>query len=249
MVHFSLRSLRNKRSILFWCGLAFQAGAINAGGFLASRSFVSHVTGIGTMIGIKVAEHRLYAAAELLIVPLSFLCGAAYSALIIDRRRALKKPPHFILAMATIWLLVSIIFVTGSLGHLGQFGEDLVDYRDLIVISALCFACGLQNASIVSSTHGAIRTTHLTGIVTDFGINLVRIPYIRKYSKERYREILVNRIRLGTFCSFSFGSALSASLFLKHQYLGFIVPFTTSTLFLFIAFQASRSSRSKLEVF
>jgi len=36
----------------------------------------------------------------------------------------------------------------------------------------LCFIMGLQNAVITKISHAEIRTTHVTGLVTDVGIEL-----------------------------------------------------------------------------
>jgi uncharacterized membrane protein YoaK (UPF0700 family) len=41
----------------------------------------------------------------------------------------------------------------------------------------LCFTMGLQNAIITKVSHAEIRTTHVTGIVTDIGIELGKLFY------------------------------------------------------------------------
>ncbi|MEY4427343.1 MAG: hypothetical protein RLZZ182_32, partial [Pseudomonadota bacterium] len=41
----------------------------------------------------------------------------------------------------------------------------------------LCFLMGLQNAMITKVSKAEIRTTHLTGVVTDLGIELGRMLY------------------------------------------------------------------------
>ncbi len=45
--------------VLFhWFLLSFNAGCINAGGFLATGRFVSHVTGFATFFGVDLANRE-----------------------------------------------------------------------------------------------------------------------------------------------------------------------------------------------
>jgi uncharacterized membrane protein YoaK (UPF0700 family) len=235
MIQFNENSFRNKKHVLCWFGFAFQAGAINAGGFLSCHSFVSHVTGIGTLIGIRLGAGEILAAIELLSIPFSFLAGAVISALLIDRLQLLHRPPRYITTLIIISSLLGVTLILGCLGLFGEFGEPFERGRDIILVSALCAACGLQNASMVSATRGQIRTTHLTGILTDFGVSLVRVRHLRRFSKEKYRQVFANRIRLGTLLFFSTGSALASVIFVKYQYAGFALPFLTSLLLLAVS--------------
>src|SRR6185295_11610107 len=109
MFDFSPHSFQTTYHRALWYGLAFQAGAINAGGFLSTHSFVSHITGVGTSVGVEVASHNLLTALELLTIPLSFLFGAMVSSYLIDRRKALGKSPLYVPVMGLIWLLLSMV--------------------------------------------------------------------------------------------------------------------------------------------
>jgi uncharacterized membrane protein YoaK (UPF0700 family) len=51
--------------------------------------------------------------------------------------------------------------------------------RVLGTVMLLCFTMGLQNAIITKLSNAVIRTTHVTGMVTDIGIALGRIVYSR----------------------------------------------------------------------
>jgi uncharacterized membrane protein YoaK (UPF0700 family) len=55
----------------------------------------------------------------------------------------------------------------------GLLGANLEQHRWLFVpatVALLCFAMGLQNAMITEISKAEIRTTHVTGLVTDIGI-------------------------------------------------------------------------------
>jgi uncharacterized membrane protein YoaK (UPF0700 family) len=55
---------------------------------------------------------------------------------------------------------------------------------------------GLQNALITKQSNGEIRTTHITGLVTDIGIELGLLFYINRHFPESTR-VRANRQKLG----------------------------------------------------
>jgi uncharacterized membrane protein YoaK (UPF0700 family) len=44
-------------------------------------------------------------------------------------------------------------------------------------VALLCFVMGLQNALVTKISRAEIRTTHVTGLVTDIGIELGKLCY------------------------------------------------------------------------
>jgi len=62
----------------------------------------------------------------------------------------------------------------------GLLGSLLATVAGLFVpltVMLLCFIMGLQNALITKLSRADIRTTHVTGIVTDIGIELGKLCY------------------------------------------------------------------------
>ena len=51
------------------------------------------------------------------------------------------------------------------------------EHRDHVFVAVLCFTMGLQNAIITKISAAQIRTTHVTGMVTDIGIELGKLVY------------------------------------------------------------------------
>jgi len=47
-----------------------------------------------------------------------------------------------------------------------------------LTVMLLSFIMGLQNALITKLSHAEIRTTHITGLVTDIGIELGKMAYL-----------------------------------------------------------------------
>jgi uncharacterized membrane protein YoaK (UPF0700 family) len=224
-------------NVLLWLVLAFQAGFVNAGGFLACHRFVSHVTGFGTQIGLSIATKEYLYAFEMMLAPVSFIIGAAFSAFLIDRQTYQQKEGYVKTSVIIQSLLLVTVFILGEVGVFGIFGEPLQLQRDFALLFLLCFICGMQNATFATLTNGMIRTTHLTGLATDFGMNMVRIPVLQVADQERLYQKKVNFLRLNTILAFSLGSLIAAILFPHVQYHGFIVPALTSMIILFLSYR------------
>ncbi len=58
------------------------------------------------------------------------------------------------------------------------------------------FHYGLQNAVITKLSKAEIRTTHITGIVTDIGIELGKLIYWNRDTTETLPNVVANRARL-----------------------------------------------------
>lgn len=86
-----------KSNVTVWMLMAFQAGILNIGGFLACNSFVSHVTGFATLFGYQIQRSNLEGALIFLSVPFFFLVGSMISGFLVDvRLKQHKKPKYFI---------------------------------------------------------------------------------------------------------------------------------------------------------
>lgn len=153
--------------------LTFVAGAVNAGGFLAVGQYTSHMTGIVSAI----TDHLVlgtYALAAVGAVSLaSFIAGAATSALLINwgRRNTRRKQYAYPIALEALLLL--------GFGVLGV-STGAVPHVLPLALPLLRFLMGLQNATITKLSGARIRTTHLTGMVTDIGIEIGKLVYLHR---------------------------------------------------------------------
>jgi uncharacterized membrane protein YoaK (UPF0700 family) len=151
--------------------LGFVGGAANAGGFLAVKQYTSHMPGIVSAAADNLALGAIEAAADCAGALLAFLAGAACTALLVNfaRRRQLHSEFALPLMLEAVLLL--------AFGELGATLQKI----DVIVLPAtvmlLCFMMGLQNAVITKLSRAEIRTTHVTGIVTDLGIEAGKALY------------------------------------------------------------------------
>ncbi|NBX92306.1 MAG: DUF1275 domain-containing protein [Proteobacteria bacterium] len=233
----AFKEITKNENILLWILLAFQAGFINAGGFLACGRFVSHVTGYGTQVGLKFSEGNFWIALEMMLAPVSFIAGASFSAYLIDRPYFRGEGIKIGASLLTQSILLVLIFALGECGFFGDFGEPLVLQRDFELLFALCFVCGLQNATFSCLTNGQIRTTHMTGVSTDLGMNLVRIPCLPVEPEEKRLQKRLNWVRFITLMSFMMGSGIAAVAFPLLGYHGFIVPALSSLVVMLQAYR------------
>jgi uncharacterized membrane protein YoaK (UPF0700 family) len=215
---------QSKQKFMFgWYLLTFNAGCINAGGFLATGRFVSHVTGFASLFGVDLVKHENEAALGILSVPVFFLLGAFISGMLVDRPIYQKRHPHYDYAMGLSSVCLFLTAIGG--GHLQFVNVGLMLHLKEVYVSLalLCMACGLQNGAISASSKGTIRTTHLTGLTTDLGLGFARLLTYQKgqpnYSEERH----ANWLRGSSILAFVLGSGVGAWLFIKLGHRGFIV--------------------------
>jgi uncharacterized membrane protein YoaK (UPF0700 family) len=217
-------------NISIWMSMAFQAGILNIGGFMACHRFVSHITGFATFFGYEINQIDNSHAFGMLAVPLFFLFGCMISAQLVDIRLKLHKRPKYYLTFGLIFSLLCVVLLLGVIGYFGKFGEPFELSRDYTLLALLCLICGIQNGTITTVSKSVIRTTHLTGVTTDLGIGIVRFLNKRNLKGEIGNEMQANLMRAGIIFSFGFGSVLGGYVFSKLEYAGFFVPILTSGL-------------------
>lgn len=230
------------QNIAIWFSMAFQAGMINSGGFLSCHRFVTHTTGFATHFGTELAMGNTVSAFGMLSVPLFFLFGSMISAFFVDRRYIRRQRPlyHWMFALISFFMLV--ISILGESHFFGTFGDSIQLTKDYLLLALLCLSSGIQNAAITSASGAVVRTTHLTGITTDLGIGLVRAFSLGYSDKVQASESKSNWMRAGIIISFVLGSTVSAWIYLRVNYLGFIGPATISFALAIISARSSRKS-------
>ena len=100
--------------------LAFVAGAVNAGGFLAVQRYTSHMTGLTAMLADSLVLGSLDIALLCLTGLLSFVVGAAMCALLFNwaRRRGLQSRFAIVLLLDRIGArLVEWMHAAGAVRH------------------------------------------------------------------------------------------------------------------------------------
>ena len=148
---------------LAW-SLATIAGAVNAAGFYVAGHYTSHMTGTMSLLADALALGDFSEALVAVAVIVSFVAGAAVSTVLINR--AERRLPNGAYAFSLL-AEAALLFVGGLVEALAP---DTL--RAPLLILGLSFTMGLQNAIVTRVSNARIRTTHVTGMVTDIGIEL-----------------------------------------------------------------------------
>ncbi|KAA0996063.1 DUF1275 domain-containing protein [Paraburkholderia panacisoli] len=210
--------------------LAFVAGAANAGGFLAVGQYTSHMTGIVSSLADNLALGDIGLVVAGLSSLVAFLTGAATSAILINwgRRRHAQS----------VYAMPLLLEATLLLGF-GLLGSNLEHHRLLFVsatVGVLCFVMGLQNAIITKISKAEIRTTHVTGLVTDIGIELGKLVYWNA-PDSRAPRVRADRQKLALLASllgmFIVGGVTGA---LGFKHMGFIATLPLAAVLFTLAF-------------
>jgi uncharacterized membrane protein YoaK (UPF0700 family) len=196
--------------------LAFVAGALNAGGFLAIGQYTSHMTGIVSSAADNLVLGNIALAVTAALSLLSFIAGAATTALLVNySKRGSGKNVY----AAPLKIEAVLLLVFGLVGATLQPHEIIGISLTAIL---LCYMMGLQNALVTKISNAEIRTTHVTGLVTDIGIELGKLMYWNRTHAASNHTVLANRTRLRVHgllvVSFFVGGVVGA---LGFKYAGF----------------------------
>jgi uncharacterized membrane protein YoaK (UPF0700 family) len=146
--------------------LAFIAGAANAGGFLAVHQYTSHMSGVVAAMADNLVLGRIRLVLIGFLAVCSFLAGSISTTLLILWARRRRLQSEYALPLLCESMLFAAFAVTTTVLH---------EQKVAGTIALLCFAMGLQNAMITKLSGSVIRTTHITGMVTDIGITCGRV--------------------------------------------------------------------------
>ena len=121
----------------------------------------------------------------------------------------------------------------------GLLGTQLSQIEGMFVpvtVMLLCFMMGLQNAVITKLSNAVIRTTHLTGIITDLGIELGKLLYWNRHTLQEEPAVMADRDRLMVLTmliSSFFGGGVFGALGFK--YIGYALTIPLALLLALLA--------------
>jgi uncharacterized membrane protein YoaK (UPF0700 family) len=217
--------------------LAFNAGAVNAGGFLMVGLYTSHMTGFASMLADQMVLGNMTLALGALGTLLAFILGAATTAVLVNWARQRHLQSEYALPLMLEALLLLVFGLMGAtLGHQTPFAVPLT-------VLVLAFTMGLQNALVTKISDAQIRTTHMTGVITDLGIEMGKLFYWNRHTgrlknevDERRLVVRANRFKLrlyGTLLVSFFAGGIVGATGFKH--VGFIWVLPLATLLLIVS--------------
>lgn len=166
--------------------LSFVAGIVNVTGFLSFKQLTTNVTGHFALFINDLAIFEFWKGTVYFLYILSFLFGSFLSSYLIEKFNENKLLNVFVIPT----LIESILLI--FIGFLSNF--FVMKFPDLI-ICLLLFTMGLQNSFVTKISNAVVRTTHLTGLFTDLGIDISQLFFPKSHPhQEKLRANIKLRI-------------------------------------------------------
>lgn len=181
--------------------LSFVAGMVNVVGFLSIQQLTTNVTGHFAFFMEEVMKWKLWEGFAYFLYILFFLAGSFFSNLLVEAglRHSEKKA-----------FLRPVLIEAGLLLIAALAGPKIIQTHPNTLAYILLFSMGMQNSLVTSLSNATVRTTHLTGLFTDLGIELSQLFF---YKKQEQQERLRSSIRLRlTIIGFFFLGGIAGGL-------------------------------------
>lgn len=182
--------------------LSFVAGVVNVAGFLAVQKLTTNVTGHFAFFVDEVFKQNFWEGLNYFLYILFFFLGSFFSSFSIELTSKINdRLIYRIPVIAESLILISVAI----------FGQEIISKAPNILAYSLLFAMGLQNSLVTTISNATVRTTHLTGLFTDLGIELSQLYF---YKLKEQKDKLYSSIKLRlTIISFFFLGGLLGGIF------------------------------------
>lgn len=182
--------------------LTFVAGIVNVTGFLAIKQLTTNVTGHFALFIYDLAELNFWKGTIYFIYIFSFLIGSFVASSLIEKFKRNKKLNIFVFPI----IIESIILIAVATQSLFD-----IHFSSHVIACLMLFAMGIQNSFVTKISNAVIRTTHLTGLFTDLGIDLSQFLF-HQLTEDKIRTKSNIKLRLAIISSF-FGGGLVGGYF------------------------------------
>lgn len=188
--------------------LATTAGVLNAMALGAFGFFPSHMSGNTSQISTEVSSSDMHDLMFLSAIIIAFVAGSLTSRMLV-----IGGIRHNIRTIFSLILLLEGIALTG-MSLFEKFYFSYASNREVAIF--LCFLMGIHNSTSTQLSNGRVRSTHITGTLTDAGIalgSLLSVILRRDPSRDvkSHRSQLVTH--LVTIVSFIIGGICGLMLF------------------------------------
>lgn len=180
--------------------LSLVAGIVNITGVLALKTLTTNVTGHFAYFAEEIMRKDYAIAITFLVFTLCFLLGSFTANTIVEI--VLLKRPRL---AHVVPIALEIIILTGVALFFGT--SSIYDAHGKLEAFLLLFAMGIQNSLVTKVSQSTVRTTHLTGLFTDLGIELSQLFFYKK--PEQQTKLKTNiYLRLSIISFFFIGCVL-----------------------------------------
>ena len=187
--------------------LSFVAGMVNIIGFLAIHQLTTNVTGHFAFFVDEVYSLNTWRGLVYFLFVVFFFLGSFTSGFLIEFMN--RKNERYIFIIPVILEALVLLFT-------GIFGEIMLERSITYVAYSLLFAMGLQNALVTMISNSVVRTTHLTGLFTDLGIEIAQLFFYKGFRQKTKLQASI-KLRATIILFFFLGGTLSS---LTYSYFG-----------------------------
>lgn len=174
--------------------MTFNAGAINAGGFLVLKLYTSHMTGFMSMLADSWVQNDMALVLTAIGALLAFLVGTVVSAVLVNWARHMRLRSAYALPLLLVALMVLMFGLVGAVTM-----RWTTVFTVPLTALLLAFTMGVQNATLTKMSRATIRTTHMTGVVTDLGIELGKMLFWKRAHRKAGEPRHANWTRVRLF--------------------------------------------------
>ena len=185
--------------------LSFVAGIVNVAGYFSVQRLTTNVTGHFAFFVDEVFKLNFWQGLVYFLYIFFFFLGSFVSSFLVETMS--RKDDHYIYTFpASIECLILFI--------IGFWGQGLIIKNPDIITFSLLFAMGLQNSLVTTISSASVRTTHLTGLFTDLGIELSQL-FFYKAKEQKQKLISSIKLRLTIIGFFFIGGIVGGVLYSK----------------------------------
>lgn len=173
--------------------LSFVAGLVNITGVLALKTLTTNVTGHFAFFAEEIMRHDYATAITFFLFTIFFLIGSFISSFL-QELISLKNPDLSHIFPITLEMIILIA--------IGLFGTNtnLLSLEGKLTAFFMLLAMGIQNSLVTNISKSTVRTTHLTGLFTDLGIELSQLFFYKKPDEvKKLKTSIFLRLSIITF--------------------------------------------------
>ncbi len=187
--------------------LAFVAGLVNVVGFFAVQRLTTNVTGHFAFFVDEFFKLDFIQAVIYFLYILFFLLGSFTSNFIVEIISRKSERYMYVVPAGFESIILLVIALSG---------QALIISNPNLIACSLLFAMGLQNSLVTSISNAVVRTTHLTGLFTDLGIELSQL-FFYKTIEQKKKLISSIKLRLSIISFFFIGGIIGGVFYTKVQ--------------------------------
>ena len=172
--------------------LSFVAGLVNVVGFFSVQKLTTNVTGHFAFFVDEIFKLNFIPAFHISLYIFFFFLGAFFANFMVETYSRIRETQIYILPIFTEAAILATIAFAGN--YLMRENADVIAF-------SLLFAMGMQNSLVTSISKSIVRTTHLTGLFTDMGIEFSQLFF---YKDKNHKNRLIKSIKLRLTIIFMF---------------------------------------------